>query len=250
MVLCWLSTDPLAEKYPDVSPYVYCLNNPVRFIDPDGREVIDPPSWGSVKKFAKGFFNSATSMGVHNLCPAVGAYNGVKTAWSVVKDVYNGNYDSAKKKAYDATGIPGLISTVKKASKGDAEAIGSLSVAVVAAIATKGSVSATESAIAKSVSIAGETGSVASSATNSINLGKQLASEAQLSEPGVTLAGSATATPLRKAADLANEFGGEASDWVKKSSSSYKSPDGTKFETHWEENISTGLKVNQKTKMD
>jgi RHS repeat-associated protein len=41
-VSIWLSVDPLAEKYPNVSPYVYCLNNPVRFIDPDGREVIDP----------------------------------------------------------------------------------------------------------------------------------------------------------------------------------------------------------------
>ncbi|WP_317205960.1 RHS repeat-associated core domain-containing protein, partial [Flavobacterium psychrophilum] len=40
----WLNIDPLAEKYPGVSPYVFCLNNPVRFIDPDGREVIDPPT--------------------------------------------------------------------------------------------------------------------------------------------------------------------------------------------------------------
>lgn len=31
------SVDPLAEKYYSVSPYAYCLNNPVKFIDIDGR---------------------------------------------------------------------------------------------------------------------------------------------------------------------------------------------------------------------
>jgi RHS repeat-associated protein len=31
--------DPLAEKYYSVSPYAYCLNNPVRYIDLNGREV-------------------------------------------------------------------------------------------------------------------------------------------------------------------------------------------------------------------
>ena len=30
----------LAEKYPDVSPYVYCNNNAVNAIDPDGRKIV------------------------------------------------------------------------------------------------------------------------------------------------------------------------------------------------------------------
>jgi len=34
----WLSVDSLSDKYPSVSPYVYCANNPVRLVDPDGRE--------------------------------------------------------------------------------------------------------------------------------------------------------------------------------------------------------------------
>ena len=35
----WLSVDPLADKYPSISPYAYCAWNPVGIIDPDGREV-------------------------------------------------------------------------------------------------------------------------------------------------------------------------------------------------------------------
>ncbi|HLP04614.1 MAG TPA: RHS repeat-associated core domain-containing protein [Paludibacter sp.] len=35
----WYSVDPLAEKYMNVGSYVYCLDNPVRFVDPDGRAV-------------------------------------------------------------------------------------------------------------------------------------------------------------------------------------------------------------------
>ena len=35
----WMTPDPLAEKYREVSPYMYCLGNPIKYIDPDGREI-------------------------------------------------------------------------------------------------------------------------------------------------------------------------------------------------------------------
>ena len=35
----WLSVDPLADKYPNISPYAYCAWNPIKYTDPDGRDV-------------------------------------------------------------------------------------------------------------------------------------------------------------------------------------------------------------------
>ena len=44
----WLSPDPLAEKYYGISPYVFCGNNPLRYIDPDGRDWVESKD-GTVK---------------------------------------------------------------------------------------------------------------------------------------------------------------------------------------------------------
>lgn len=36
----WMNIDPLAEKYPTNSPFIFCYNSPNIFIDPDGKEGI------------------------------------------------------------------------------------------------------------------------------------------------------------------------------------------------------------------
>ena len=38
----WLSVNPQAAKYPSLSPYVYCADNPIKLVDPNGEEFDTP----------------------------------------------------------------------------------------------------------------------------------------------------------------------------------------------------------------
>ena len=39
LLTSWISVDPMANKYPGISPYAYCAWNPMKLVDPDGREI-------------------------------------------------------------------------------------------------------------------------------------------------------------------------------------------------------------------
>ena len=46
----WLSVDPMADKYPSLSPYAYCAWNPIRLVDPNGEDVWEVDNSGYVKR--------------------------------------------------------------------------------------------------------------------------------------------------------------------------------------------------------
>ena len=50
----WLSVDSLAERHPDENPYIYCRNNPIVFIDPDGNDRIYSASGRFIEDTGKG----------------------------------------------------------------------------------------------------------------------------------------------------------------------------------------------------
>ena len=52
----WLSVDPMADKYPSLSPYAYCGWNPIGLIDTNGMEY---GGWDKVKRYVGGGLNIA-----------------------------------------------------------------------------------------------------------------------------------------------------------------------------------------------
>jgi RHS repeat-associated protein len=59
----WLGVDPLASKYPGVSPYVYCMSNPVKYVDPDGRWCDDVSDWTENSNVRKAINESESNGG-------------------------------------------------------------------------------------------------------------------------------------------------------------------------------------------
>ena len=63
----WLSVDPLADKYPSMSPYMYTAGNPVMLVDPNGMETIarkqEKEDWFMNEKTGDVYYNSELKKG-------------------------------------------------------------------------------------------------------------------------------------------------------------------------------------------
>ena len=79
----FMTVDPLTDKYPNWTPYNYTLNNPVRLIDPDGRDPEDPPLGAIIGGTLRAAFN--------NIAAFVLKYSDTpkRQGWTVLKIKYN-----------------------------------------------------------------------------------------------------------------------------------------------------------------
>ena len=60
----WMSTDPLQEKYQNISTYCYAANNPIKFIDSDGRKLLFAS--GTTEAFKQKFRAAIMYLHEHN----------------------------------------------------------------------------------------------------------------------------------------------------------------------------------------
>ena len=102
----WLSVDPMSDKYPGVSPYTYCANNPVRLVDEDGEAIgdVDEASQKKIntltdknsadysKAFTRQFHRLERSKQVYNFYEATEKEISTSTQGKVMKN-NNGSID-------------------------------------------------------------------------------------------------------------------------------------------------------------
>ncbi|MFP9117682.1 RHS repeat-associated core domain-containing protein [Flavobacterium sp. RNTU_13] len=89
----FISVDPLAEKYPSWSPYNFCMNNPIYFIDPDEREVKKPPLRGTKEfnSFVKDIVNKNSSSVNWSYKDGTWRYDAKKQSWIRIDETKGNN---------------------------------------------------------------------------------------------------------------------------------------------------------------
>ena len=91
----WLSVDPMSDKYPGVSPYAYCGNNPVVLKDPNGDSLIN--FYKQIVINAQELYNMAVSQNQPDLSHETKVLEEAKISCYYVDQFINGLSDDQYK---------------------------------------------------------------------------------------------------------------------------------------------------------
>lgn len=144
----WHGVDPLAENYYWINTYAYCVNNPVRYIDPDGRQVQQP--WSHEKR--ERFISSVRTTNEAGSKAVSASVSATASVWSAGGKVQVGGVTAEGK--IGAGNVTGKVSTENLSVKGNAlEAKGELSVSGVVSVKGAATVAETKVSVDKNLDV-------------------------------------------------------------------------------------------------
>jgi RHS repeat-associated protein len=88
----WHVVDPLGEKYYSISTYAYVANNPMIFIDPDGRKIVYGQNVS--EDFKKAFAQSVQHLNKHGASGMMAKLHASETVYNITETTGGGFYDS------------------------------------------------------------------------------------------------------------------------------------------------------------
>lgn len=91
MIGHWLSPDPLANKYPNISPYAYCSWNPLRYVDPNGMEITITGEDGVTVSYAYGSQYEGSDSFTQEMWSNLDEMHGTTSGGRVLDELINDN---------------------------------------------------------------------------------------------------------------------------------------------------------------
>jgi len=111
----WMSVDPLQEKYPNISTYCYAANNPIKFIDSDGRKLLFAS--GTTEAFKQKFRAAIMYLHEHNADGIIAQIDKSSTIIYITERVGEASaFSKTKKTIYWDSNMGVLTSSDKKMS--------------------------------------------------------------------------------------------------------------------------------------
>ena len=111
----WMSVDPLQEKYPNISTYCYAANNPIKFIDSDGRKLLFAS--GTTEAFKQKFRAAIMYLHEHNADGIIAQIDKSSTIIYITERVGEASaFSKTKKTIYCDPNMGVLTSSDKKMS--------------------------------------------------------------------------------------------------------------------------------------